>query len=223
MGGKDYIPQNSAKFDAWFNFFNRYVAQKTGGAAPAWTHIPQEARTRMRDAYDAWRAAYEVTIGPHTKVDTAAKNDATKAAVKVIRPFVNQYLRFPPVTDEDRTAVGIPNHDTIRTPIGRPETAPVFSIVIKGIRRVTLPFHDEGSERRAIPYGMSGAVVSWKVSDAPVTNPELLDRAELATRSPHVLHFTEEDRGKTVSIAMRWQTKSGACGDFGEAESAIIP
>jgi hypothetical protein len=48
-----------------------------------------------------------------TPVDTEAKNDAKEE----IRPFVNQYLRFPPVTDEDRTAMNIPNHDTKPTPV----------------------------------------------------------------------------------------------------------
>jgi hypothetical protein len=40
--------------------------------------------------------------GPYTQVDREAKNDAKRASKKAIRAFVNQYLRFPPVTDEDR-------------------------------------------------------------------------------------------------------------------------
>jgi hypothetical protein len=104
---KDYLSGNDGKFDDWYKFMNQYVAQKCGGSTPEWTHIPAEARTAQADAYAAWYTAYSKTRGPHTLVDTEAKNDAKAAAKAVIRPFVNQYLRFPPVTNEDRTAIGI--------------------------------------------------------------------------------------------------------------------
>jgi hypothetical protein len=219
----DYIPNNDAKFDVWFKFLIQYILPKISGIPPVWPHIPQAAFTTLQDAYAAWSAAYETFIGPHTKVDTEAKNDAKKAAKGVIRPFVNQYLRFPPVTDEDRTAMGIPNHDNTRTPIGKPKTVPVFTIIIKGIRRVTIPFNDEGTTSRAIPYGMNGAVISWKVSNTPITSPKLLDHTELATKSPFILYFDEEDRGKTVYIALQWQNEGGVRGDYSEIECAIIP
>jgi hypothetical protein len=220
---KDYIPNNDAKFNEWLKFLSQYVGSKTSGSAPAWTHIPKAVLDLLIDIYSAWYTAYGPTIGPHTPVQTEAKNDAKKAAKKMVRPFINQYLRFLPVTDEDRTAMGIPNHDTTRTPIGRPKTIPVFNIVIKGIRKVTIPFHDEGTTSRAIPYGMNGAIVSWKVSDTPVTDPKLLEHTELATKSPAVLHFEEADRGKTVSIALQWQNETGVRGDFSEIENAIVP
>jgi hypothetical protein len=35
-------------------------------------------------------------------VDTEAKNNAKKVLKAVVRPFVNQYLRFPPVTDQEQ-------------------------------------------------------------------------------------------------------------------------
>jgi hypothetical protein len=220
---RDYIPSKDALFDTWFSFLYQYVSQKCAGQTPAWTHIPQAALGVLAELHAAWKTAYSGVIGPHTSVDVEAKNNAKKAAKAGIRPFVNQYLRFPPVTDEDRTAMGIPNRDTTRTPIGKPLTTPVFNTVIKGIRRVTLRFHDEGTTSRAIPYGMNGAVVSWKVSDTPITTPEMLDHTELATKSPHILHFAEEYRGKTVYIAMQWQNESGVRGDFGEVQSAVIP
>jgi hypothetical protein len=151
----DYIPSNDAVFNQWFKFMNQYVAQKCGGSTPEWNHIPQAARTGMENAYISWYTAYSAFLGPHTPVDTEAKNDAKKAAKKVIRPFVNQYLRYPPVTDEDRTAMGIPNRDT--------------------------------------------------------------------TRSPYTITFEEEERGKSVYIALRWQNKKGKKGPFTVIQSAIIP
>jgi hypothetical protein len=223
MGGKDYIPSNDAVFDKWFKFMNQYVNEKCTGTPPEWGHIPAAARTAMQDAYIAWYSAYVNTVGPHTPVDTEAKNDAKKAAKKVIRPFVNQYLRFPPVTDEDRTAMGIPNRDSTRSPVGVPKTRPVFNIEVKAIRSLTIPFHDEGTESRAIPYGFDGAVIFWDVLDAPPSNPKKFSSSELATRSPHTITFEEEERGKTVYIALRWQNEKGQKGPFTAIQSAIIP
>jgi hypothetical protein len=42
------------------------------------------------DAYTLWEEAYNRTIGPHTPVDTAARNSAKKAPIAPVRPFVNQ-------------------------------------------------------------------------------------------------------------------------------------
>jgi hypothetical protein len=61
-----------------------------------------------------WHTAYQKTIGAHTPVDTEAKNDERKAAAAVTRPFTTQYLMFPPVTNEDRTAMGVHNKEKLR-------------------------------------------------------------------------------------------------------------
>ncbi|MDR1374422.1 MAG: hypothetical protein LBJ24_05555 [Treponema sp.] len=217
----DYVPARDADFDKWFIFLVQYVNAKCLDST--WTHIPQAARTELTGARNAWTTAWTNVQGPHTKVDTEAKNDAKKAAKAVVRPFVNQYLRYEPVTDEDRTAMGIPNHDTIRTPIGRPGTIPVFTTEVRGIRSITLPFHEEGAKSHAIPYGFDGAVVSWEVSDTPVTDPKKLTRSELATSTPHTLHFEEADRGRTVYIALQWQNEKGEKGDFSAIQTAIVP
>jgi hypothetical protein len=80
----------------------------------------------------------------------------------------------------------------------------VFNLVIQGIGRVTVVFHDEGTDSHAIPYGMNGAVISFKISDTPIRDPKQLDRTELATKSSHTLYFDEKDRGKTAQKLCFW-------------------
>jgi hypothetical protein len=46
---------------------------------------------------------------------------------------VNQYLRYPPVTNEDRTAMNIPNKDTIPTPVPPPEAQAEADITFPGV------------------------------------------------------------------------------------------
>jgi hypothetical protein len=70
---------------------------------------------------------------------------------------------------------------------------------------------------------MNGAVVFYAILDHPPTSIRELTRTELATRTPFLLHFGEEDRGKTVYIAMEWQSESGERGDPTEIQPAIVP
>jgi hypothetical protein len=127
MTRSDYIPAKDADFDAFFNNLCQYVGDRTGGNVPQWTHIPPEARTNLNDACTVWGEAYDKTKIPHTKAETDAKNAARAAAETLIRPFVNQYLRYPPVTDSDRDAMMIHNKDANPTPAPTRSGAPKSS------------------------------------------------------------------------------------------------
>jgi hypothetical protein len=127
------------------------------------------------------------------------------------------------VTDADLANMNIPPIDKTRTPIGKPPTRPVFYIMVKDTRLLLIHFQDQDTESKAIPYGMNGAVISWGIFDTPPSGPEALTHTELATRTPHPLHFAEADRGKTVYIALQWQNESGIRGESTEMQSAIIP
>jgi hypothetical protein len=83
MMGRNYIPSRDADFDRRFSFLYRYVSKKCAGTSPERAHIPQAALTKLGEVHAAWKTAY--TIGPHTKVDTGAKNDARKAALLASR------------------------------------------------------------------------------------------------------------------------------------------
>jgi hypothetical protein len=221
---RDYIPQGDAEYDKYFKNIVQYVAQKCGGANPAWTHIPQAARTAQADDYAAWYTAYAVTFLPHTPQETAEKNRQKKRTKKNLRAFIKAYLRYhPAVTNEDRDNCGIPNDNPTRTPVPVPATRPEFSIVVKDIRTLSLPFHDQGTESQAIPYGFDGAVIRWVVMDRPAASVKELTESHLATRSPYTLVFTDEDRGKIVSIAMWWQNEKGQKGNPSEIQSTIVP
>jgi hypothetical protein len=67
-------------------------------------------------------------------------------AKQVIRPFVNQYLRFPPVTNEDRTAISIPNRDPEPSPVPRPEDIPEVEALTPKPRVLRFRFRHYGME-----------------------------------------------------------------------------
>ena len=220
---KNYIPQNDADFDNFFKGIIQYVAVKTAGATPVWKHIPQEDQDEMSAMYAAWYSAYAVTIKPHTFQETREKNRAKKDAEKLVREFVNRFLRYRPVTDADRDNMGIPNRDTIRTPGNLPTEIVAFSFIIKAIRQIDVPFKVLGAANKAKPKGYDGAVVIWDVLDKPPARPEELSRHKLESRTPYTIKFDETERGKTVYVALAWQNGKGQVGPWSEIQSTVVP
>jgi hypothetical protein len=218
----DFIPEKEAAFNDFFKFLVLYVDGKTAGETPEWP-FPADALDALHAALDAWETAYQKTLVPHIPAFTQEKRRVRKRSEKTLREFVNRFLRYSPVTAEDRAIMGIPEHDDTRSDIPAPETRPEFNIVVKDICQLKVPFRDQGSSRKARPYGMNGAVISWDVLDAPPATASLLRKTVLATRTPHIFTFSEEDRGKTVYFAMQWQNEKGARGPFSEIQSAVIP
>jgi hypothetical protein len=156
-------------------------------------------------------------------VDREAKNDAKRASKKAIRAFVNQYLRFPPVTDEDRTAMHIPNHDTRPTPVPIPGDIPEVEAQTPLPRVLRFRFRRANMKRWGKPRDVHGMELVWVIADTPPTKLAELIHSAFATKSPLELTFDEDQRGKRVYYAVRWETNAMKKGNFSEILSAIIP
>ena len=221
---KDYIPSTDADFNQFFKNITQYVNAKCAGSSPEWTHIPKEERERLDQAYIDWYSAYALTFKPHSKDITKQKNRARKEAEGILREFVNRFMRYPPVTDQDRDIMGINNHDITRTPrFGVSELAGT-EVKLRNIRELMLHFWIKGQRgKRAKPDGYKGAVIAWDVRDTPPDRPEDLTRRALATRTPYVLQFDETERGKTVYFAAAWQNDRGQVGQWSEIGKAFVP
>ncbi|MDR0312509.1 MAG: hypothetical protein LBI14_02835, partial [Treponema sp.] len=137
--------------------------------------------------------------------------------------FINQYLRHPPVTGQDRLAMGIPNADLVRTKKGPPEEEVEYMLRQKGRRKVSVHFKVLGAQSRAKPAGYHGAIIAYNVLDNPPLRYEELTRRITATRTPCTLEFDLTERGKTMYAAMHWQNGKGNDGAWSEIQSEIIP
>ena len=229
-GNRDYIPRQDAAFDAWFRNLVEYVVGKTTvppgsppGTLPEWDHIPQRHVDELTAAYMDWRGYYDYTLVPHTPAAITAKNDARRRAERVVRPFVRRFLHFEPVTNAERTDMAIPQHDEVRTDHTVVPEEVEFNIVIEGIRVVHIHFKVLGAVGHAKPEGYDGAVIVWDVLDAPPADVSALSRHTMASRTPHTLEFPEEERGKTVYVALAWQNERGILGRWSEIKSTVIP
>ena len=231
---KDYIPARDADFHEFFMNLINYVTKKAMGSAPVWKHIPEEALTALTNAFAGWGVAYAATQKPHTPVETKAKNRARKSSEKFLRDFVNRYLRYPPVTDEDRDFMGIPNPDKTRTPIPPPTAQVEADLVFPGIHLVEL------RNIRAVPGGVApdersnyGVRVFWgltgpaskahryRVTEAPESGNDL-PTSEFTHKREKLFDFDGES-GNTVYFCLRYENPAGDTGPFGPMLKAVIP
>ncbi|MDR2951641.1 MAG: hypothetical protein LBU82_00205 [Treponema sp.] len=66
-------------------------------------------------------------------------------------------------------------------------------------------------------------MIIWGVRDAKPEKPEELEHHTMASRTPYILHFEEEERGKTCWIACCWQNERGITGAWSVYKSAVVP
>jgi hypothetical protein len=215
----DYIPKKDSALLLWVaNFVNVVSANATD-----W-NISSEEVSGLSDARTNFADLLGQAESPlRNKVIVAQKNAARSALISGIRALVNFKLRNPVITDAQRLAMGLHVRDTTPTSVPVPTTRPELNIDVLDARRLKLLFRDMGSESKAKPYGVNGAVVVYDVLDTPPTSINSLVRNVLATRTPYVLEFDESERGKRVYFAICWQNKKGKRGPWSEIESAVVP
>jgi hypothetical protein len=232
---EDYVPRREAAFSQFFKFINQYVAEKCDGAQPAWTHIPQEARTALAGWFTAWDRAYAVTLQPCTKPQRDEKNRVHKTAEKQLRGFVNAYLRFhPAVTDYDREQMSLNVPSATRPKVSAPTAQPEADVVYPGvhlielinIRTILLP---GGEDLRAdygvrIFWGILGPPAEhdkFRLSAPPLTGDDL-PHSVFTRRKRHRFNFSG-DSGSTVYFCLRYENSKGEAGPFGPVFFAVIP
>jgi hypothetical protein len=215
----DYIPKKDSELVPWGANFTSKVA----ASASRWG-IPSNEVVDLQNAYDAFVTLQKKADSPDkTTVIVAEKNAARKKLVDLIRALAGFRLKNPIITDAERVGMGLHVHDVTPTTIDVPKTRPELDLDVLDFRRLYAAFHEQGSKSKAKPYGVNGAVIVYAVLDAPPADHGALTRNVLATRTPHVLEFTEEERGKTVYVAICWQNEKGQKGPWSEIESAIVP
>jgi hypothetical protein len=215
----DYIPGKDAELVSWSANFVTQVAAN----APMWDIPADEVANLQVVATDFATLQAQADSPAKNTIIVAKKNAARTTLVTIIRGLVNFRLKNPIITDAQRIAIGLHLHDTTPTAIPAPTSRPELDIDVFDVRRLKVVFHDMGSSSKAKPYGVNGAVIVYAVLDTPPVSPEALTRSVLATHTPFTLEFTEEERGKTVYIAICWQNEKGQKGPWSEIESAIVP
>jgi hypothetical protein len=223
MSRHSYIPAGDAEFDVFFKNIVDYVLARVLVPNPPWTHIPPAEAEALAAAYTSWHVVYEATLVPHTPVQTAAKNRSRKSSQTKLEAFVNRFLRWPPVTNEDRDNTGVPNRDPHPTPVPKPTGIPEVGVETPKPRVLRFRFRGPGMKRWGKPKGIHGMELAWVMADEPPASVDDFPHSEFATRNPLDLVFDEADRGKRVYYAARWETEAAKKGDYSAISWVIIP
>jgi hypothetical protein len=136
-----------------------------------------------------------------------------------------------PVTDADRLAMRIPNHDTKPSRVPVPSSQAEADLVFPGIHLVELvkirkvgilsddPRSDYGV---SIHFGILDAVNNkWRITAPPSTGEDL--RYAVFTREKKLLLDLDGESGKTVYFCLRYENSKGEAGPFGPILHAVIP
>jgi len=220
---RDYVPQNPAQYRFFMENLISHVDTHVGVDPPLWPLVPYDRFETLLSRFTAFKTAHDRHMASPTQANRTARDEAKAASVSELRGFVNQFLRFPPVTNSDRVEMGIPNHDTIRTDHTVVTEKVDYVIHLRNIRELLIDFWIQGESHKAKPQGYDGAVIIWGILDAPPASTEDLMHHSMASRTPFPLHFEETERGKTVYIAAAWQNERGIIGQWSEFKNAIVP
>jgi hypothetical protein len=187
----DYIPHADGAFLDWAKTFVAYAE-----AHVAAFKVDEGALADINTLLTAYQTAYTAAEDPNRgKVDVLAKNEARDALKSAIRTFVKACLTYnPAVSDTDKESMGLPLHDTTRTPVPPPSTFPEIELDSSIIRQIIVHFRDEGSGKRGKPQGVHGIELRWSLLETAPASVEDLKNSTFDTASPYTFSFDEADR-----------------------------
>lgn len=176
--------------------------------------------------YSDYVEAYRVWVNPETRtpIITADLFVKEKAMRKILRELYKGFLKDTPiVTDNDLESMGLPKRDEgKRTPSPKADTYPWVEVVLSRIATIIIEFGAEIGKRGKL-FGQHDVECCWVISDTPITNWKDLVRSSYSTKSPLVIEFDGDMRGKTIYFALRWRNTRDERGPFTPIMSAMIP
>jgi hypothetical protein len=217
---RDFIPHSDGAFLEWSKILITYATAHVSAFK-----LDEGALTAVQTQLTAYETAFEAVQNPNRgKVDVLNKNETKTALESGLRAFIKAYLTYnPAVSDADKESMGLPLHDTTRTPTPPPSTIPEIELDSSIIRQVTVVFKDTGSDKRGKPHGVHGIELRWSFLETAPASVEDLKNSAFDTASPSTFAFDEADRGKALYICPRWENNKGEKGPWGEIVKAIVP
>jgi hypothetical protein len=222
MNHNDFLPRKDADFLQWtVNFLNVLVKIFQRIA------FPESVYQSLLTLKNTFAAKLGIADAPETRTKPAIrdKDDARKALETSLRQAVGEYLSHNHLlTDADRESLGLPVYKNGHTPSPVAGEAPDVDVDTSTIAHLGIHFFKKGgSHKKGKPDGQHGAEIGWLISDTPPARWDELIHSAIDTNSPFTLSFENDQRGKTVYFALRWENTRGEKGPWTEILNAIIP
>ncbi|MDR1126587.1 MAG: hypothetical protein LBL06_00505 [Treponema sp.] len=214
------IPAREKDFVDWsYNLIAVSIVHKT-----EWK-LSEDKLTELQTLHTAVKALHELCqTTSYTKLDMQVKNEKKKQLIYLEKVFVRNNLQNnDAMTDNGRTALRIPIHNNKHTPVPAPDCIPEIEIETPHLRTVRIRFRDQHAARWGKPARVHGLECVWALMETPPVKVSDLLHSEFSTRSPLELVFEEDERGKKVFFAARWETGAMKKGKWSDIFSAIIP
>ncbi|MDR2793485.1 MAG: hypothetical protein LBB61_07455 [Treponema sp.] len=215
-----YMPEKEADFVEWSG---NLIAVSTAHKIE-W-NLPEDKLLEMQTLHTEVKTLHELCqTASYTKLDMQAKNEKKALLVHLEEVFVRNNLQNnDAMTDNGRRALRIPIYDTTPTPHPAPSAIPEIEVVTPHPRTVHIKFRDEHAARWGKPKYVHGLECVWGIREAPPDKVKDLLHSEFATRSPLELVFEENERGKKVYFATRWENGTVKKGLWSDILFAVIP
>jgi hypothetical protein len=214
------IPKKEADLIAWSeNLIAVSIAHKD-----EW-HLEQSKLDELLALHNEVKALHQLCqTAAYTKLDMQAKNEKKARLIQLEEVFVRNNLQNnDAMTDNGRAEVGIPIHDKNRSPHPKPDTLPDIEVKTPFPRIVHIKFRAQNAPRWGKPEYVHGLECLWVISDTAMTSIKDLLHSAFATHNPLQLVFDEEQRGKRLYFAVRWENGTVKKGNWSDIFSAIVP
>ncbi|MDR2797640.1 MAG: hypothetical protein LBB80_04790 [Treponema sp.] len=215
-----YIPTKEADFVEWSeNLITVSTANKT-----LW-NLPEDKLAALSALHNEVKALHaKCQTVTYTKLDMQEKKEKKKELVHLEEVFVRNNLQNnDAMNDSGRRNLRIPIYDKTPTAHPAPESIPYIEIETPHPRTLRIKFRDEHAPRWGKPAHVHGLECLWNIRDTPPEKMKDLLHSSFATRSPLELVFEEDERGKKVYLAVRWETGAVQKGLWSDIVFAIIP
>ena len=212
----DFIPDTQGALFAFANNFSTVASANE--AALGLTPAQMTALTTLQTNWSSSLTAKQNADTAY-KGAVAAETMAQTPLVADIRALVAAIQIAPGITDDLRAQLGINVPKTHHSAVPTPTTYPVLGVVVSGPMMHELAFVDSASATsKAKPAGVQSCElreIILAIGIAPPANYE--DWPFLATdsRTPHVVHHKNEDKGKIAHYVARWISTTQETGPWG--------
>jgi hypothetical protein len=216
----DYIPGSDADCLQFLTNAGSYI-----NANAAALGVPTARATLLMTQITAFGSA----LGTHTTAQAAAQGaraskDASKQAVVVTaREIIATIQTNTAVTPAQKEAMGIPVHDSSRSPVPPPTVLP--GVVLEETRRLeqTVRIVDSGDPtRRAKPAGVTAWQVFVKVGETQPLSTSDCALASTSGKSKVTLSFAGGDAGKTAWLMVRAVNHKGEAGPASDPVEILV-